>query len=296
MDINYSIIIPHKNIPDLLFRCLDSIPVRDDVQVIVVDDNSDPNIVDFENFPGVEKENVEVIFSKTGKGAGAARNEGLNKVLGEWVLFADADDYFSSNAFVIFDSLRDSRYDLIYFGTMCFDAITKREHVRGQKYVLLMESALLGDIDKYKYNAYVPFAKMVRRVLLQRHSISFDETRVANDVMCSLKIAYYSECTGIDNRCVYIREARNGSLMSQQSIDYVKCRFDVYVRVNDFLSQIDREEYQIGVIPSLIKFLLLRDFRLFMNSLVRLMSDKNIGFIRQLRLLFYRILCIKTYL
>ena len=32
---NYSIIIPHKDIPDLLQRCLDSIPVRDDVEVIV---------------------------------------------------------------------------------------------------------------------------------------------------------------------------------------------------------------------------------------------------------------------
>ena len=37
--INYSIIIPHKNIPDLLQRCLDSIPRREDVQIID-DDNS----------------------------------------------------------------------------------------------------------------------------------------------------------------------------------------------------------------------------------------------------------------
>ena len=41
MQINYSFIIPHKNCPDLLQRCVDSIPERDDVQVIVVDDNSD---------------------------------------------------------------------------------------------------------------------------------------------------------------------------------------------------------------------------------------------------------------
>ena len=51
--INYSIIIPHKNIPNLLQRCLDSIPNREDVQIIVVDDNSDPNIVDFDKFPGL---------------------------------------------------------------------------------------------------------------------------------------------------------------------------------------------------------------------------------------------------
>ena len=64
--INYSIIIPHKNIPNLLQRCLDSIPNREDVQIIVVDDNSDPNIVDFDKFHGLIICNVEVFFTNVG--------------------------------------------------------------------------------------------------------------------------------------------------------------------------------------------------------------------------------------
>ena len=36
----FSVIIPHYDIPDLLMRCLKSIPVSEDIQVIVVDDNS----------------------------------------------------------------------------------------------------------------------------------------------------------------------------------------------------------------------------------------------------------------
>ena len=39
--ISYSIIIPHKNTPSLLQRCLDSIPQRSDIEIIIVDDNSD---------------------------------------------------------------------------------------------------------------------------------------------------------------------------------------------------------------------------------------------------------------
>jgi glycosyltransferase involved in cell wall biosynthesis len=39
-DVKFSIIIPHYDIPDLLMRCLKSIPVSEDIQVIVVDDNS----------------------------------------------------------------------------------------------------------------------------------------------------------------------------------------------------------------------------------------------------------------
>ena len=95
MKYNYSIIIPHKNIPKLLQRCLDSIPQRDDVQVIIVDDNSDPSIVDFEKFPGLKRKNTIVVFDKSSKGAGHARNIGIERSNSKWLIFADADDFFN---------------------------------------------------------------------------------------------------------------------------------------------------------------------------------------------------------
>lgn len=46
----FTIIIPHKDIPDLLMRCLKSIPVSEDIQVIVVDDNSsEADVIFFKN-------------------------------------------------------------------------------------------------------------------------------------------------------------------------------------------------------------------------------------------------------
>lgn len=122
--INYSIIIPHKNIPNLLQRCLDSIPNREDVQIIVVDDNSDPNIVDFDKFPGLNRSNVEVIFTKEGKGAGYARNTGIKYVKGKWLLFSDADDYFSENVNRLFDDYENSVMDVIYIPYKTIDLIT----------------------------------------------------------------------------------------------------------------------------------------------------------------------------
>ena len=94
MKYNYTIIIPHKNIPSLLKRCIDSIPKRKDLQIIIVDDNSSSSIVDFENFPGKERNDVNIIYTKEGRGAGYARNVGLLQADSKWVLFADADDYY----------------------------------------------------------------------------------------------------------------------------------------------------------------------------------------------------------
>ena len=94
MEILYSIIIPHKDIPCLLQRCLDSIPPRDDVQIIVADDDSSPDVVDFAHFPGSDRTDVEILFTKEGRGAGYARNCGLARAKGRWLVFADADDFF----------------------------------------------------------------------------------------------------------------------------------------------------------------------------------------------------------
>lgn len=57
----YSVIIPHKNTPELLRRCLSSIPKRGDIQIIVIDDNSDLDKVDFYHFPGMDDETSKKI-------------------------------------------------------------------------------------------------------------------------------------------------------------------------------------------------------------------------------------------
>ena len=91
----FTIIIPHRNIPHLLKRCISSIPYRDDLQIIIVDDNSSPDIVDFNDFPGEGRLNTSIIYDKTGLFAGHARNMALDYARGKWVIFADADDFFN---------------------------------------------------------------------------------------------------------------------------------------------------------------------------------------------------------
>ena len=63
--INYSFIIPHKDIPDLLRRCVASIPQRDDIEIIIVDDASDSQVVNERTMADViELPCVKMIFTK----------------------------------------------------------------------------------------------------------------------------------------------------------------------------------------------------------------------------------------
>ena len=96
METNFTIVIPHKNTPTLLERLVDSIPPRDDLEIIVVDDHSDADVVDFNHFPCKDRAGLAVVMNKECHGAGYARNCALPLAKGRWILFADSDDFFNS--------------------------------------------------------------------------------------------------------------------------------------------------------------------------------------------------------
>ena len=111
----YSVIIPHYHIPDLLIRCLKSVPVRSDTEILVVDDFS-PDFEKTKTQIEVEFKGRELKFFSTGKrsGPGIARNIGIENASGKWLVFMDADDFFSDSADDIFNEYADAEADIVF--------------------------------------------------------------------------------------------------------------------------------------------------------------------------------------
>jgi glycosyltransferase involved in cell wall biosynthesis len=126
----FSIIIPHYDIPDLLMRCLKSIPVSEDIQVIVVDDNSADADTYLDTYPELSRPYLEFIRTKTGGGAGYARNVGLEHAKGKWLLFADADDFYVDDMYDIISMHVKSDADVIYFQKQAVysDNLNRKSH------------------------------------------------------------------------------------------------------------------------------------------------------------------------
>lgn len=231
--INYSIIIPHKNIPVLLQRCLDSIPKREDIQIIVVDDNSDPEIVDFDRFPGNEDERLEIIFTKEGKGAGYARNVGLKKARGRWLLFADADDFFSNRFLSLVDLYKDADADIIFFDSDGVHSDTLKPV--GPRIASMKRYVLEKNEEGLRYEYPVPWGKMFDRSFVMLHGFTFDETTVANDVMFSLYTGYCAQKINVCPEILYYSTERDNSLWHGATSDSLLTRIAVACRYNRFL-------------------------------------------------------------
>ena len=124
MNTNFTIVIPHKNTPRLLERLIESIPMRDDLEIIVVDDHSDHNIVDFDNYPCRERRNIVVVSNADNPGAGNARNFALPLAKGKWILFADSDDFYNVGFNLFLDKYVNDDADIVYFNANSVDTET----------------------------------------------------------------------------------------------------------------------------------------------------------------------------
>ena len=215
--INYSIIIPHKNIPDLLQRCLDSIPRRDDIQIIIVDDNSNPQKVDFENFPGLGDPCVEVYFTKEGKGAGYARNVGLKYAKGKWLFFADSDDTYTSSFSKFLTDSKDLVADVVYFKANLINNDVSKSPFFLMNYYITQYLYHGGALSDVKFGAWEPWNKMISRQLVVQNNILFDEIPSSNDKMFSLKVGEFAERVIVIEQYLYNYILRKNSIIHNRN-------------------------------------------------------------------------------
>lgn len=240
--IQFSIIIPHKNIPSLLQRCLDSIPLRDDVQIIIVDDNSDPEKVDFNTFPGYDRKDVQIIFTKDGKGAGYARNTGLDAAVGKWLIFMDADDLFTEHYNLILDDSIDSQDDIVLFDheARLSDDLSKKSSRNGYYHQLIQSFVENHDSETEKLvrlTIHPLWGKIIRRSYVVEHGIRFSETRWSNDALFAVKVGIFTEKMRVDGRCFYIVTQRSESLTSNfcGSSNEIHTRLVEAMKIDDVL-------------------------------------------------------------
>lgn len=88
-----SVVVPVYNVEKYLRQCLDSVINQDykDIEIIIVDDESTDNSGIICDEYAEKYSFIEVVHKKNG-GLGFARNTGIEKARGEYIIFVDSDD------------------------------------------------------------------------------------------------------------------------------------------------------------------------------------------------------------
>lgn len=240
--IYYSFIIPHHNNPELLNRCIESIPQREDTQIIVIDDNSKPD-----KRPNIPRNDVEIqnIDATDSKGAGHARNIGMTKATGKWLVFADCDDYFSNDFLQTLDRYRDSDNDVVYYNYQYIDSRTNAiiTDCTLQSYLSHFDESKQMS-DYIRYCNHTPWSKMVRRDFVESNGMYFEEVPNGNDTLFSLFVGLKCRKFAVAHERLYCYVKNENSIgTKRQSVENIMCKVTHIVKGNQLNKAIGHEEW-----------------------------------------------------
>lgn len=254
MDYRLTIIIPHYNIPNLLERCLNSIPERHYIQIIVVDDCSS-NIDECKRV--IEKQSgkhIEFYSTAIGGSAGRARNVGIEHAKGKWVTFIDADDLFTSVLDKLFVANDDKDVDIMFFPSISVmsDDITKKSDRNIFDYHF-EEYFRSGNESLLRYEFDAPWGKIIQKDFIEKFNIRFDEIRYSNDTIFSVKIGIFAKKIFVSDIPLYMVTTREGSLTSGKmgTIEEWRIRYSTAIRRQNLFDEHSIKHRRYSFVDSL---------------------------------------------
>lgn len=230
---DFSVIIPvWRGAIKYLPKLFDSIPKKEGIEIIVVDNSKEP--VNRDEI--LSDREITFLHSAPERHAGGSRNDGMAAAQGKWLLFADADDYFTDDAFDIFYSFLSTDAEIVYTGMGGVYEDTGEPADRGEYYAKLVHRYCAGEVSDLalRLSFSSPCCKMVSHDLVKRENLRYDEVRASNDVFFSLTSGFYAKKIAAKDKITYIATVNRGSLTQRLDYDVTKARLIVAMRCNHF--------------------------------------------------------------
>ena len=204
----FSIIIPAYNVADYLENCVESIlkQTYDNYEIIIVDDGSTDETGKVADELLKQSKQINVVHQSNG-GASKARNTGMKRATGDYILFLDGDDFWSDSHFLkqIVSELTIKLVDVIIFGySYYYDNEIKESPISRLKD--------LGEATNYGLFNGPNWNKCISKKLINK-GLSFPEDLVSEDSLYCSSIMKRMESFSVITSTQYMyRQNRAGSL------------------------------------------------------------------------------------
>lgn len=191
-----SVIVPVYKVEKYLPECIDSILAQTftDFELILVDDGSPDNSGKICDDYATRDSRIRV-FHKENGGVSSARNLGLDNARGKWIAFADSDDTVGEK--YLENLLPSGNDELVVGGAIVVERDGRMRAEQRRDEVLSCRDAIR--IRKI-YRSGAPWAKIFRRDIIAKNSLSFNENIVFSEdlvflvdyLKCISKVRYRS--------------------------------------------------------------------------------------------------------
>jgi glycosyltransferase involved in cell wall biosynthesis len=194
----YSFILPVFNSANYLVKCINSLIQQKTTipfEVIIIYDESLDKTYDV-CLKYVNKYSFVRMYKGRGVGCGAARNIGLKKALGKYIVFIDADDWISLNLIQhTYPIIKKKDIDFICFGFSYVTNNSKNQVVKKPffKCKTLEGNSIFFDsiLDKNIYPE--PWNKVYKKVFLDKHDILYPELKEWEDIFFTRQSSFFAK-------------------------------------------------------------------------------------------------------
>lgn len=215
MSPEYSVIVPVYNVEDVLDRCIESVLVQTykDFELLLIDDGSNDQSLQICLRYAALDNRVRVVHQDN-SGVSAARNKGLSKAKGKYIVFIDSDDYVDED---YLSSFCDIDGDLVIDSFIIED-----EEKNVINYVQTQFDMIrLNDIEKcnkFIEESICVFAKRFKKSIIDENRIIFEESiNLGEDTCFVVDYMQYIDCIIMRPACTYhyVRYTEKETLSNQ---------------------------------------------------------------------------------
>lgn len=203
----FSIIIPAFNAAQTIKRCVDSVFSQDvgNYEILVVDDASTDGTVDLVR--GYRDSRLVLIESEKNGGPALCRNRALDRAIGSFIVFVDADDWLDPHFLTAAQGQFEATDELDYLAVRYLvvredgTSIDRQDYSGGDPLRAFLEDRIVSSA----------WAKVFRKSIIEAHHIRFPNIRYMEDSVFNATFLRHARSAALLNRVLYHFEKRNAS-------------------------------------------------------------------------------------
>lgn len=233
----FSIIIPVYNVEEYIDKCLESVfnQTEKDFEVIVVNDGTKDNSMSI-----VEKYPVKIINQKN-QGLSVARNHGVEKAQGEYLIFLDSDDYWNKDLLKEIKKSLKNKPDVVRFQIQeTYENSSEKKAFPEESFTGKNGVEAFAAISKYHFveNAW---CYAIKRSYYLKEKFEFKKGTIHEDFGLIPLVIIKANLVNSISYIGYNYVQRTNSIMSNKNYDKTKKKVsDFYNHYHFLLKEIDK--------------------------------------------------------
>lgn len=241
-----SIVIPVFNVAKFLNMSIASAIEQSypNIEVIIVNDGStDESAEIIKNL--ISKVSFARLYNQKNKGLSAARNYGLSKSTGDFIIFLDSDDQIQKNAIsLLMNKINSDKTNVVFFNYSFYntddETIVKGptidERLGGiSDSKLVLQSLLRGQIEHHAWGF------IAKKNIYLDNRIEFPVGRFYEDIATTYKIIisqFHNNISILHSPILYLYSIRNDSIVNTKSLNHIR---DILLGAQEIIDNLKNE-------------------------------------------------------